>query len=140
MGVCWLGTQNLNACFVKPTLHNIFSYILFNVFDWPIKHNLEKKFKTFFLFFMRLSSQGRLYKTRFVSFRVLFSSGNKNFMQKRGEISFNRKKVVSYPKIMKNRVSDFRIFKDLWHTRKSQIFINVIVRLFQLNRWNHRTF
>ena len=41
---------------VKPTMYNIFSYILFNVIDlrnktYAIKHNVEKKFKTCFIFF-----------------------------------------------------------------------------------------
>ena len=30
---CKLSAQNFNAGFVQPTLYNIFSYILFNIFD-----------------------------------------------------------------------------------------------------------
>ena len=36
--------------FIKPTLYNIFSYILFNVLIDAIRPKVEKKFKTCFIF------------------------------------------------------------------------------------------
>ena len=63
-----LGAQNFNANFVKPTLYNIFSYIML------------------FYFFTRLFRGGKLQnKTSFVSFRVMFSGGNKNFIKNKRE-------------------------------------------------------
>ena len=44
-------SQNCNAGFVKPILYNIFSYILFNVFDWRNKTLCRKKIQNMFYFF-----------------------------------------------------------------------------------------
>ena len=54
-----------------------------------IKHNVEKKFKTCVLFFYA-TVKGRLVaivqnKTSLVSFRGMFSGGNKNFIQNKRE-------------------------------------------------------
>ena len=42
-------SQNFIAGFVKPTLYDNFSYILFNI--GAIKHIVEKKFKTCLIFY-----------------------------------------------------------------------------------------
>ena len=74
--------QNLNAGFVKPTLYNVFLYILFNFLIDAIKHNVGNKFKTCFILFVSVQN-----KTSFVSFHVMFSGGNKNFTQNKRESS-----------------------------------------------------
>ena len=53
-----------------------------------IKHKVENKFKTCFIVFRNCLgkvSRKRTNKTSFVSFRVMFSSGNKNFNQNKRE-------------------------------------------------------
>ena len=50
-----------------------------------IKHNVEKNFKL--VSFITRLSQAYKIKTSFVSFRVMFSGGNKNFIQNKLENS-----------------------------------------------------
>ena len=50
-----------------------------------IKHNVEKKFQTGFIFYVSVSHKCKN-KTSFVSFRVMFSGGIKNYIQNKREI------------------------------------------------------
>ena len=52
-----------------------------------IKHNKEKKFKICFIFFMEVS---------FVSYRVMFSGGNKRFIENKPEKIFIMLKMPFY--------------------------------------------
>ena len=65
--------QNFNASCVKPTLYNILSYILFNVFDKrKKKYKVEKKF----------------FNIRFI-FTHLFSGGESQAYKKKSVFSFS---------------------------------------------------
>ena len=69
-------SNNFNAGFVKLTLYNIFSSILFNVFNWHYQTYSRKEIPNLFTLSSHLISRIKN-KTSFVSLRCRFASRNK---------------------------------------------------------------
>ena len=93
VGVRLLGAHNFNADFVKPTLYNIFSYILFNVFNWRYQTYSRKGSQNLLYFLCDCLGEGTYsgeYKIKPVLFlyAIGFVTTTKKLFKRKDNITF----------------------------------------------------